>query len=297
MFARMAIDSGSRATEGIRSDKQAERDNKVKRAGALSSNLPLARRKVERLDFVVAGVQKAGTTALHYFLAKHPHIALPRDQALHFFDQEEHFQGAPDYQILHRNFDGGWRWRTAGEVTADYVYYSPALERIARYNPDIKLIISLRNPTDRAFSHWNMRRAKGREPLEFLDAIKRDQEQIGSGKLRGNAHLERGFYASQLERVFALFPREQVLLIKYEDFRRDYASTINGVFDFLGVRRLTNLRNKEQNAGPYQRKITAEERAYVAHLFDDEITRLETMLGWDCSDWRGQNNIASSAGL
>lgn len=289
----MANGIASRAAEGIRSDKQTKRRSRTP-GGSLSSNLLLTRRKVERLDFIVAGVQKAGTTALHYFLAKHPHIALPRDQALHFFDKEEHFRGAPDYRILHRNFDGGWRWRTAGEVTADYVYYTPALERIARYNPDMKLLISLRNPTDRAFSHWNMRRAKGREPLEFLDAIKRDQEQIGSG-LRGNAHLERGFYATQLERVFDLFPREQVLLIKYEDFRRDYARTINNVFAFLGVRRLTNIKNKEQNAGPYQRKITAEEREYVSALFDEETERLEKMLGWDCSDWRCSRKIAFAA--
>lgn len=293
MSARMANGIASRAAEGIRSDKQTKRRSRTP-GGSLSSNLLLTRRKVERLDFIVAGVQKAGTTALHYFLAKHPHIALPRDQALHFFDKEEHFRGAPDYRILHRNFDGGWRWRTAGEVTADYVYYTPALERIARYNPDMKLLISLRNPTDRAFSHWNMRRAKGREPLEFLDAIKRDQEQIGSG-LRGNAHLERGFYATQLERVFDLFPREQVLLIKYEDFRRDYARTINNVFAFLGVRRLTNIKNKEQNAGPYQRKITAEEREYVSALFDEETERLEKMLGWDCSDWRCSRKIAFAA--
>ena len=290
----MATGILSRALGGIRSDKRAETRRTTAPNGTSSANRLLARRKVERLDFIVAGVQKAGTTALHYFLAKHPHIALPRDQALHFFDKEEHFRAVPDYRVLHGNFDGGWRWKTAGEVTADYVYYTPALERIARYNPEMKLIISLRNPTDRAFSHWNMRRAKGREPLEFLDAIKRDQEQIGSGTLRGNAHVERGFYATQLERVFNLFPREQVLLIKYEDFRRDYAQTIDRLFDFLGVRRLTNLENKEQNAGPYQRKITAEERDYVAILFDEEITRLEAMLGWDCSDWRCQSKIASS---
>src|SRR4051794_13984507 len=295
MSARMATGIVSRAAEAIRSDKQTGVRSRAAGNGSLALHFPLRRRKVERLDFIVAGVQKAGTTALHYFLAKHPHIALPRDQALHFFDKQEHFEGAPDYGILHGNFDGGWRWRTAGEVTADYVYYSPALERIARYNPDMKLIISLRNPTDRAFSHWNMRRAKGREPLEFLDAIKRDQEQIGSGTLRGNAHLERGFYASQLERVFDFFPREQVLLIKYEDFRRDYAQTINRLFDFLEVRRLTNLKNKEQNTGPYQRKITAEEREYVSALFDEEIYRLEKMLGWDCSDWRCPGRIASVA--
>src|SRR5713226_9558441 len=74
------------------------------------------RRKVQRVDFIVAGVQKAGTTAIHDFLAQHPHIALLRDQALHFFDEEEHFAGEPDYRILLGNFDPGWRWRVAGEV-------------------------------------------------------------------------------------------------------------------------------------------------------------------------------------
>src|ERR1700738_3101217 len=87
------------------------------------------RRKVDYVDFVVAGVQKAGTTALHDFLAQHPHVALLRDQALHFFDKEEHFGSSraglvtePDYGALLGNFDSGWRWRVAGEVTADYLY-------------------------------------------------------------------------------------------------------------------------------------------------------------------------------
>ncbi len=271
---------------GLQSRKQAASWPTPARGVGAPPSFPLARRKVGRVDFTVAGVQKAGTTALHYFLARHPHIALPRDQALHFFDKEEYFEEEPDYEILHRNFDPGWRWRIAGEVTADYVYYRPALERMARYNPAMKLIISLRNPTSRAFSHWNMRRAKGREPLEFLEAIQRDQEQIGSEKLRGNAHLERGFYAGQIERVFDLFPRPQVLIIKYEDFRANHARTLDGIFDFLGVHRLPGLKNKEQNAGPYQRKITAEEREHVSAIFEEDIGRLEALLGWDCSDWR-----------
>src|SRR3954469_5121708 len=103
-------------------------------------------RKIDHVDFVVAGVQKAGTTALHDFLVQHPEIALPRDQALHFFDKEENFAGKPDYRILHDNFTGGREWRTAGEVTADYVYYPGAMERIAAYNPRMKIVISLRNP-------------------------------------------------------------------------------------------------------------------------------------------------------
>ncbi len=246
----------------------------------------MQRRKIRNLSFVVAGVQKAGTTALHYFLSKHPHIALPRDQALHFFDNEEHFAGTPDYEILHDNFDSHWRWKIAGEVTADYVYYPRAIERIADYNRDMRLIISLRSPAERAFSHWNMRRAKGREPLDFLDAIKRDQEMRTSPGPRGNAHIDRGLYSAQLERVFSIFPRDHVLLIKYESFRADHSKTLDSVFDFLGVRRLRGLRNTEQNAGPYSRRMTPEERAYLSPIFADDIAKVETLLGWDCSDWR-----------
>ena len=257
--------------------------------------VPFQKRKVDHLDFIVAGVQKAGTTALHYFLAAHPHIALPRDQALHFFDKEENFDGEPDYNVLHNNFDPGFRWKIAGEVTADYVYYRPAIERIAQYNPKMKLIISLRNPIDRAFSHWNMRRAKGSEPLDFLDAIKRDQSQRGSRAERGNAHIDRGLYTDQIQRVFRFFPRDQVLIIKYEDFRANYRATIDAIFDFLGLMRLPHVKNKEQNAGPYQRKITAEERQSVSAIFEEDISRLEALLGWDCSDWRFKSAVPCAA--
>jgi hypothetical protein len=288
MLSGMAEGLHARTGINVRSYKETS-IRTTPRRGGVARTFSLLPRRVERVDFIVAGVQKAGTTALHYFLAKHPHIALPRDQALHFFDQAKNFQGEADYETLHGNFDRGWRWRIAGEVTADYVYYTPALSRIANYNPAMKLIISLRNPTERAFSHWNMRRAKGREPLDFLDAIKLDQAQIGTGDLRGNAHIERGLYTPQLERVFEIFPRDQVLLIKYEEFREDYSKTLEKVFDFLGIDRLPHLKNAEQNAGPYQRKMTAEEREEVSAIFSEDISRLEQMLGWDCSDWRGKS--------
>jgi len=261
----------------------------------------LGRRKVERVDFIVAGVQKAGTTAIHDFLAQHPHIALLRDQALHFFDKEENFGSSrtglcePDYRILHGNFAPGWRWRVAGEVTADYLYYPRALERIARYNPEMKLIISLRNPIGRAFSQWNMRREKGQETLEFLDALKRDQE-IGIWKRpRGNAYIARSLYSPQLEKAFELFPRDQVFVLKYEDFRTDPFSVLDRIFDFLGVRSVSRLKNKERNRGSYSRKITMQEREYAAAIFDDDISRVEELLDWDCSDWRVKTAVTTVA--
>jgi Sulfotransferase domain len=260
----------------------------------------LRRRKVGQVDFIVAGVQKAGTTAIHDFLAQHPHIALLRDQALHFFDKEEHFGSSrtglsePDYRILLGNFDPGWRWRVAGEVTADYLYYPRALERIAGYNAKMKLIVSLRNPVERAFSQWNMRRDKGQEPLEFLDALKRDQQLgIWQGP-RGNAYLARSLYTPQLEKVFQLFPRDQVFIIKYENFRSDPFPILDRMFDFLGVRRKSGLKNKQRNVGSYSRKLTSEEREYANGLFDEDISKIEALLGWGCADWRFKTPVSVS---
>jgi Sulfotransferase family len=283
-----------------------EVESRQRNRQALTSALPpvrrLQRRKIDRVSFIVAGVQKAGTTAIHDFLAQHPHVALLRDQALHFFDKEEHFGSSrtgplnePDYRILLGNFDPGWRWRVAGEVTADYLYYPRALERIARYNPEMKLIISLRNPIGRAFSQWNMRREKGQETLEFLDALQRDQE-IGIWKRpRGNAYIARSLYSPQLEKAFELFPRDQVFVLKYEDFRTDPFSVLDRIFDFLGVRSVSRLKNKERNRGSYSRKITMQEREYAAAIFDDDISRVEELLDWDCSDWRVKTAVATVA--
>ena len=256
---------------------------------------------MDRVDFVVAGVQKAGTTAIHDFLAQHPQVALLRDQALHFFDKEEHFGpsrtgplGEPDYRILHGNFNPGWRWRTAGEVTADYLYYPGALERIAAYNPRMKIVISLRNPTERAFSQWNMRREKSQEPLEFVDALKRDQETGVSKGPRGNAYIARSLYSPQLEKVFTLFPHAQVLVLKYENLRSDPSTSVDQLFDFLGLDRRPGLKNKQRNVGSYSRKLTPPVREYGETIFGEDIAKVEKMLGWDCRDWRPNPEASAS---
>src|SRR5712691_7478177 len=97
------------------------------------------RGQLERLDFIVAGAQKSGTTALHYFLSKHPDIALPDKQEMHFFDDEKIFSQPVDYELLHRHFQPSARSMTTGECTPSYIYWKPAIERIWSYNPEIKL--------------------------------------------------------------------------------------------------------------------------------------------------------------
>ena len=252
-------------------------------------------RQIERLDFIVAGAQKSGTTALHYFLRKHPQIALPERQELHFFDDEEIFSRPVDYQLLHRHFRKPpvrllpVRLGLAGEVTPSYLYWKPAMERIWNYNRQIKLVILLRNPIDRAFAHWNMQRFKDREPLDFLTALKEEPRRIAQPltiESRRFAYVDRGFYSRQLERVFKFFPREQVHVVKFENFRDRKQETLDGIFKFLGVKSLPRVRDKDRNVVPYERTMTPEEQKYLSEVFSPEITKLEQILGWDLMDWR-----------
>jgi hypothetical protein len=245
--------------------------------------------KVERLDFIVAGAQKCGTTALHYQLEKHPQIALPNKEELHFFDDEEIFAKAISYDELHGSFRPTSRATVAGESTPVYLYWRPAMERIWNYRRGVKLVILLRNPVDRAFSHWNMQRERGYETLDFLDAVNAEekrQREAAPLQSRRFSYTGRGLYAGQLERVFKFFPRHLVKIARFDDLRNDFADTINSIFGFVGVKSLPNIRNKERNPIRYEREITSEERAQVYRLFENDIAELEKLLGWDCSNWK-----------
>jgi hypothetical protein len=255
-------------------------------------------KKVERLDFIIAGVQKGGTSALHYHLDQHPNITMAHSEEAHmidaphrhFFDDDERFASGPvDYDILHEGIRFKRRSLITGSCTPVYTYWRPAMERIREYHPGIKLIVLLRNPVDRAFSHWNMTRDRNQEHRGFLEAIVAERErarEIFPSQLRRTAYLDRGFYFEQIERVLRFFPREQVHVIKFEEFRKRTSELANEVFRFLGVQCLEKVKNREQNLIPYNRKITSEERDYLYSLYRSDIVRLEKLLNWDCSDWK-----------
>src|SRR5205809_8020664 len=105
------------------------------------------RRKIERLDFIVAGAQKSGTTALHYFLAKHPNITMGEQQEIHFFDDDATFAATVDYERLHKHYSLVAPSTMAGDFIPSYLYSNPASERIWKYNPKLKLFVFLRNPS------------------------------------------------------------------------------------------------------------------------------------------------------
>jgi hypothetical protein len=246
-------------------------------------------RKIERLDFILAGAQKSGTTALHYFLSKHPDITMGDQQEIHFFDNDAMFLPQVDYEQLHKHYPPLAPLTIAGDCTPSYMYYEPAAERIWKYNPEIKVLIILRNPVERAFAHWNMQRFKGREPLDFFDAVREEQTRIGGAppaEARRFAYVDRGFYGRQLTRLFQFFPHEQLKALKFEEFKADQPKTLASIFSFLGCKPLRSVRSKDRNVVPYERAMNWEERVFLYNMFAEDIANVERMLGWDCSDWK-----------
>ena len=119
-----------------------------------------------RVTFLVAGAQKGGTTALFDYLADYPDIALSDVKEVHHFDDEAVDWAAPDHAAYHAHFpppDG----RPCGEATPIYIYWPNSLERIHAYNPAMKLIITLRDPVERAWSGWRMETRNGVETQPY----------------------------------------------------------------------------------------------------------------------------------
>src|SRR6202008_942129 len=173
------------------------------------------------ITFLIAGVQKGGTTALYDYLADYPDVALSRVKELHFFDDEALAWRAPDSRAYHAQFDPALfttaSGRICGEATPIYLYWPNALERIAAYNPAMRLIVTLRDPVQRAWSHWRMEYARGAEREPFGWCIRQGRQRLFDarppvapwGHHREFSYVERGFYGEQVGRLFSPFPHAQ----------------------------------------------------------------------------------------
>lgn len=234
-----------------------------------------------RLGFLVAGVQKAGTSALFDYLREVPALQLPAAKELHFFDDEERVDwAAPDYAALHAHFiDDG---RLCGEATPITLYWPPALDRVRAYNPAMRLVLIVRDPVERAWSHWQMEFARGKETEPFARCIREGRRRMAGaapfpGFHRVHSYVERGFYGKQLARALRLFPRDQMLLVRSEDLARDPDATVAAVCRFLGVAPpaapLAPRRVREAPAIAYPSTLTDEDRAHLARLYASDRQR------------------------
>lgn len=243
-----------------------------------------------KVGFIIAGTQKGGTTALDAYLREHPGIAMASRKEVHFFNDDERFPatGCPHYDWYQQFFVHAPAPKLLGEATPSYMYWPPAPERIRAYNPDIKLIMVLRNPITRAFSHWNMEHSRRADRLSFWDAIRTEDKRCSKASAEQRhiySYVARGFYTRQLARVWASIPRHQTLVIRNEQLKREPQATIDTVCDFLGVERMHISNEKDVFSLSYKTSMSRREWIYLANRFELEILRLERLLGWNCKDW------------
>ena len=226
-------------------------------------------------DFLIAGVPKAGTTALHAALVRHPRLFLPSVKEPKFFlsdgpppraggpgdvqTYQEHVWRRDDYERL---FVPAPRGTLRGEATPFYLYDRAAQERIARLIPDARIILLLRDPVDRAHSNWTHLWVAGLEPeADFLTACRLEPARKAAGWADFWHYVSLGRYGEQVAHLLTLFPRDQVLFLRYLELRERPARTLDRVCAFLGVPTglLTEVPRENVN-----RHVVADTRANAA---------------------------------
>ncbi len=247
----------------------------------------------QKVNFLICGTQKGGTTALDTYLRNHPEICMASHKEVHFFDREKYFlYDKPDYSQYISSFKPGSDHIILGETTPIYMDWYTAPRRIWEYNPDMKLIILLRNPIDRAFSHWNMQRERGFDTLPFLEAIQEEEKRRRLSlpwQNRRHSYLDRGFYSEQIKRLLAFFPKEQMLIMKSEELRDGPQWMLNKICQFIGVSRMENVEDLNRHTRSYNSSMNPKEFLYLKQVYTLEIKNIEQITGWDCQDWLVRN--------
>jgi hypothetical protein len=237
------------------------------------------------VTFLIAGAQKGGTTALYDYLCDMGDVALSREKEPHFFDDEAQDWARPDYRAYHAQFDDP-AGRPCGEATPIYLYWPNSLERIAAYNRAMRVILVLRDPVERAWSNWRMEYARGPETLPFAEAIRGGRMRLFEtepwGFDREFSYVERGFYGEQVERLFGLFPREQVLILKSEDLSGDPGPSLARIRAFIGLPPAPAPPPRRSHVGvemDYGSQLTAEDAAFLRRLYAKDDARLKALTG------------------
>jgi hypothetical protein len=250
---------------------------------------PDGRRK---LDFVIAGVQKGGTCTLDAIFRKHAQIQMASRKETHFFDDESRRWDAPDYDKLDAYFAAPDH-RLRGEATPITLYWRPAIRRVHQYNPDIKLILLLRNPVERAFSQWRKEYSRGRDTLLFSDAIREGRGRVRfeaevEGLHRYFSYVERSLYGRQLAYLLDYFPQRQIHCEVSEEFFGDQAGALQRISTFLEIHPFPALPRVHKNPGRAlggASTLSEEDVAYLSALFREDVAAVEAFLGRPIPEW------------
>ena len=182
-------------------------------------------------NFLIIGAEKSGTTSIHRVLRQHEEVYLPATKEPHYFNAfDSNLEPSDFYERLglewYSRFFDGWSGESAvGEATPMYLCDTHAPERIEHTLGDVRLIVCLRNPIDRAYSHFQMAAAKGHTGRSFEEVVAADEERF----------IGRGDYRLQLDRYLERFPRDNLLVLVFEELFRDSKNHLDTISAFLGI--------------------------------------------------------------
>lgn len=246
-------------------------------------------------NFIILGAQKGGTSTLNYYVGKrHPQVRPSMRKEVNYFDRNFH-RGLMWYRTyfpLRATLKNGM---ITGEATPQYLVHPHVPKRIASTVPDVKMIALLRNPKERALSHYQMSVRKGRETLSFDEAVRREEERVGpewermfedeyyeSLAFRAFSYKLRGRYAEQLRRFYEYFDPAQILVIASDALKHDTATTLARICSFLGISTPPHY----EDSGPrhvrtYGRDMSVETERYLDDYFRPHNEELYNLIDED----------------
>lgn len=255
-------------------------------------------------DFLLIGAPKAGTTALHVALDQHPELYMSAVKEPQFFlldgmwpdacgdlgeapAYQEHARRRADYEAL---FDSAGPGALCAESTPLYLYNRDAVRRIRSTIPDSRLIAIVRDPVERAYSNWAYLRSAGREPVDdFIRACDEEDSRIASGWASHYHYVGLGLYGTQFEHLFTHFPRDQVLVLDYQQLVDEPILALDRICEFLHVGRGILSEIPQENVTAHgnrpRHSPDPQQRLELLPRFEDDIRLLGSILGEDFTGW------------
>lgn len=252
-------------------------------------------------SFIIIGTQKGGTTSLYDEITSHPCVTPAVTKEVHFFDVN-FGKGLRWYQAFFPSYSQGSKRHSkdfiTGEASPSYLCHPHAARRISEIVPQVQLLVLLRNPVTRAYSHYHHEVRLGFETLPFAEAIENENERLlgekekmladetyDSQNYRHYSYLARGIYIDQVRVWRQLFPDKQILFLKSEDFYKDTTAVMKRVIAFLGLSDWEPEARRKPKAFPYP-QMDAKTRQCLMDYFEPYNQRLYEYLGVDFG-WNG----------
>lgn len=242
-------------------------------------------------SFMIIGAQKSGTSSLFDYLSEHPQLYPSSPKEVHFFDggldpDSNDFERGLTWYRAHFPM---WKGPGAFEASPLYLFDPRCPKRISDLLPEVKLIVVLRNPTERAISHYFHSMRSGRESLPIMEALLEEESRLKSlvdekrvESLIHHSYKSRGRYTEQLKRFFEYFPKRQVLILKGEDLFQRPEEVLSQVFKFVNASEEFSVKElKPRNVSENRTQVDSGVYSYLDEYFSVEKQALYELIGVD----------------